>query len=100
MPRPSRRERQTTRSRPNDQEGFNLAHKASTATEEQITRIATICQADTSPLGGQFEGYYATPTEIESMKEAFGPYLRQLGMQLTARAEVDRFVHAILSTGL
>jgi len=62
--------------------------------------IATIRQADASPLDGPFEGYNTTPTEIEFMKEAFEPYLQELGIQLTSRPEVDKLVQSLLSMGL
>ncbi len=62
--------------------------------------IATIRQADTSPLSGPFEGYDTTPTEIEFMKEVFEPYLQRLGMQLNSRSDVDKLVQTLLSMGL
>jgi len=62
--------------------------------------IRTVHQADRSNLDGPFEGYDSTPTEIELMKEAFGPYLQQFGLELNSRPDLDQLVQTLLSMGL
>jgi hypothetical protein len=50
-----------------------------------------------APLAGPFEGWDSTPVELRFLRDAMGPLLAQLGIELRTRTDLDRAVATLLS---
>lgn len=55
-------------------------------------------EAANTDLGGPWEGYDTTTTDLETMRAAFGPFLAQQGLTLNGREDIVRAVHLLTSS--